>query len=302
MRTVLVLISLLYCTGLLFGQPQLQVSATQALIGDQIELVLRIPLVEGQEWINADVMPADTVPSIEVIRASAPEIGRGVVVKRWTIAVFDTGYVRVPPVPVVIQRGTSIDTVFSNDIPLQIEGVVDSAGMAPIKPIEYEPVRFSDYMPYLVGGLLAFLLLMIAGIWWARRPRKQPGIIEIRDEKPAHVLALGRLDQLEAQQLWQQGQIKSYHSILSHIVRQYLEHRYQIQALEYTTEEIIVQLLILDLGTELLDETAKMMRLEDLVKFAKATPPMEVHASHMEFVRGFIQRTRMLDQMERHHA
>ena len=120
--------------------------------------------------------------------------------------------------------------------------------------------------------------------------------MEIRDERPPHVLAIERLDALDRQQLWQQGQIKAFHSELSHIVREYLERRFGIQALESTSSEIIAQLRRMAISGDLLEETARMMEVEDLVKFAKAQPPVEVHATHLTFVREFVDKTKMVQQ------
>lgn len=273
-------------------QPRLSASTTRALIGDHLELYLEIPASEGTEWVNSTVTPGDTVEAIEVVETFPPERTTGTgITGKWKIAVFDTGYVYVPPVPVVLRRGSITDTMFSNDIPLYIEGVVDSLGFAPIKPIIYEPVQFSDYLPYIAiaGGLL---LLVVLAVYWYRRPKKAVEVVEIRDEKPPHVIAFERLNTLENAKLWEKGLIREYHSELNHIVREYLEGRYGIRALESTTGEIVAQLRSLDLSEELQQETARMLQLEDLVKFAKATPPVDVHAKHLEFVRSFVRQTR----------
>lgn len=298
---IFLIISGLVLAGISFGQPSLSVSSTQALIGDQLELTLQIPLPGQATWINADVEPADTVASVEVLQTFSPEQVQGAVRKRWTIAVFDTGYVRIPPLEVVLENNGVSDTFLTNDIPLRIEGIVDSAGMAPIKPIVREPVQLSDYIPYVVGAI-GLVLLILAGIWWSRRPKKEPEVVVIRDEKPPHIHAFERLDTLEAQQLWQKGEIKKYHSELSHITREYLENRYGIQALEHTTGEIVEQLGRLELGSELVTEIKGMMEVEDLVKFAKAKPPVEVHAGHMELVRTFIRNTKIEPQNALTHA
>ena len=40
------------------------------------------------------------------------------------------------------------------------------------------------------------------------------------------------------------------------------------------------------------DEMMRMMRLEDLIKFAKAEPPETVHEEHLDFTRQFVINTK----------
>ncbi len=292
LRRMVILSVLYFCAEALFAQPRLTVSSTSALIGDKITLSIAVPPIAGSEWINPDVIPADTVDAIQVLVHGNPQIREGdrAVIKEWTIAVYDTGFVRVPPVPVIMLSGRGADTFWTNDIPLRIEGVRDSTGMAPIKPINYEPVRFSDYVPYLIG-LAVLIALILGGIWWRRRPKKEKEEEIIEEIIPPHVTALEELRLLEEQKLWQEGRIKEYHMQLSHILRAYLEERYGVAALESTTSEVRQMLKPL-LSTEHFNDMMPMMEIEDLIKFAKAQPPVEIHAQHLNFARQFVLNTK----------
>ena len=272
------------------SQPAISVDGTSALIGDHIELTLSVPLPGGSKWINANIVPADTVETIEIVESLPPVTNANGLVKQWTIAVFDTGNVRIPPIPVIVSTGGKSDTFLTNDIPLRIEGVLDSAGMAPIKPLVYEQVRLSDYLKYALIALV-LILLVLGAIAWRHRSKKQPVIVEISDPKTPAQLAFEKLHALDDLKLWQKGEVKTYHSQLSHIVREYLEGRFQIQALESTTSEIIAQLKRAGLESQMIEETRKMMQVEDLVKFAKARPPESVHAEHMTFATEFVRKT-----------
>jgi hypothetical protein len=289
----LIILSLLYfCVEGLFAQPKLSVNSTSALIGDKLTLTLEVPHIAGSEWINPDVIPADTVNAIQVLKhgntQSHPE--DQAIIKEWTIAVYDTGFVWVPPIPVIMRSVQGDDTSWTNDIPLIIKGVIDSTGMAPIKPIDYEPVRFSDYVPYLIG-LVTLIALILGGIWWRRRPKKDKEVIIIEEIIPPHITALELLRVLEEQELWQDGKIEEYHMQLSHILREYLEERYGVAALESTTSEVRDMLKPL-LSTDHFNDMMPMMEIEDLIKFAKAQPPIEVHDQHLSFVRQFVLNTK----------
>lgn len=292
---------LLLATAHTLGQASITVDKTKALIGDEIALTLQINAPEGSTWENQDVEPADTVAAIDVLRTGDTQEKKGggytQYLKSWTISAYDTGIVRIPPVPVILSGPQGIDTQFTNDIPLMISGVVDSLGFAPIKPIVREPAKFSDYLPYILG-VVGLILLILVAIWIRRRKPKDHEIVEIRDEKPAHVIALEQLDALEREKLWQQGLVKEYHSRLSLIVRAYLERRYGIRAVESTTGEILTQLRSHALPEGMLDEVRDVMQAEDLIKFAKAEPPVDIHAQYLEFARTLILHTRHIPEPE----
>lgn len=283
------------------GQASLSIDNTQALIGDQLELTLQVNAPSSMEWANPDAVPADTSGAIEVVRTgdvqTSAQGGYTQHVKSWTIAVFDTGVVRVPPLQVILRSSLGADTQYTNDIPLVISGVVDSLGMAPNKPIIREPAKLSDYLPY-IAGVVGFCLLAWAIYWWTQRKPAAQEVVEIRDEKTPHEIALAQLDALEREKLWQQGQVKEYHSRLHYIMREYLERRFYIPALESTTGEIIRQLKDIRLDDNLVQQVRDVMEAEDLIKFAKAEPPVDVHAQYLGFARELVMKTRIQPQSE----
>jgi hypothetical protein len=294
LRRVVILSLMYFCVAGLLAQPRLSVSGTSALIGDKLTLTIVVPQDAGSEWINPDIIPADTVDAIQVLVHGNPQIrpSDNAMVKEWIIAVYDTGFARVPPIPVIMRSARGDDTSWTNDIPLRIEGVIDSTGMAPIKPINYEPVRFSDYVPYLIG-LAVIIALVLGGFWWRRRPKKEKEVLIIEEIIPPHEIALEALRKLEQKGLWQEGKIKDYHMQLSHILRAYLEERYGVAALESTTSEVR-QMLEPLLSTEHFNDMIPMMEIEDLIKFAKAQPPIEVHEQHLNFARQFVLNTKQI--------
>jgi hypothetical protein len=129
---------------------------------------------------------------------------------------------------------------------------------------------------------MLFAVILSAVIWFTfqyikklRTKRTGEPVPEIRE--PAHIIAFRELEQLRAEKLWQNGEIKLYYTRLSEIVRQYLENRYGISALEHTTGETLDHLLSAGFKK---DENYNKLRAvlteSDLVKFAKYKPgPVE---------------------------
>ena len=61
--------------------------------------------------------------------------------------------------------------------------------------------------------------------------------------------------------------------------------------MEQTSEEIIEQLRQQSLSNDLLDDTAELLSVSDLIKFAKGNPGIDIHTTTIQRVRTFVQET-----------
>ena len=103
-----------------------------------------------------------------------------------------------------------------------------------------------------------------------------------------------KLKQLQDQELWQKGEVKPYQSELTYIIREYIENRYTIPALESTTGEILKDLKKVEYPDELVDKMREMLQLADMVKFAKANPPIEMHDRLLNYALEIVDRTKLV--------
>ena len=103
---------------------------------------------------------------------------------------------------------------------------------------------------------------------------------------------------LKAEKLWQQGQVKTYQSRLTHIIREYLENRYNIPALESTTDEILHYLKKVDFDNQWKDKLQNILQIADLVKFAKAKPPVDFHDQVLKEAEDFVIATKVQPVLE----
>jgi hypothetical protein len=109
--------------------------------------------------------------------------------------------------------------------------------------------------------------------------REENTVVEIARPKPvepAHVWALAELKKLNSEKLWQKDEHKKYYSRLSEIIRSYLEYRYDVLALESTTDEIKV--MIADKGIDSgyqtkVDRSIDISRLCEVCKNDTTTRP-----------------------------
>jgi hypothetical protein len=111
---------------------------------------------------------------------------------------------------------------------------------------------------------------------------------------PAHVVALNELDKIKQEKPWQQGRSKEYHTELTDIIREYIERVFNVNSMEMTSEEILEHLRILRLEqkTAYLGLT-QLLRLADLVKFAKFNPTPDEHELSLSNSYLFVNETKV---------
>lgn len=272
------------------------------MIGDQLGLNVqiaaptgtRIQQIQFGEWEKAgkveivDIGPLTTV-------AETPELLQQ---QRVLFTTFDSGYHRLPSLAVIYELNGVTDTARSGNLGLRVFTlpVTEDTPILANKDIVTEPINFRDLLPYGVGILAALLLGL--GWWkWSGRTAKKAAVLP-PPPVPAHVLALEKLAVLEQVASWQHGETKAFQSELTYILREYLENRYQVPALEATTPEILVQLRTIAVESDYATAIKDILETADLVKFAKAVPPLEVHPRALVAVRDFVTATQAQPEEE----
>ncbi|HNR20872.1 MAG TPA: hypothetical protein PKN75_13720 [Bacteroidia bacterium] len=133
-------------------------------------------------------------------------------------------------------------------------------------------LSWQEMLPYIIAALA---VLLIIGIIYYLKKRKVavPEIITPKIPlKPAHIIAIAELDALKEEKLWQQGYFKQYHTRITEIIRAYLGRRYNVDALEMTTDDILNHSQINHLNNTNFEQVKYLLQLADLAKFAKAQP------------------------------
>jgi hypothetical protein len=253
------------------------------LLGEQTQIHLKISYkLDGEPIAIKFPDVKDTLSEfVEVIYSSPidtvyPDKNNLSIVEQTqhiTITSFDSGYYQVPFFRFQI-NGDTMSTEEELFIDVQPMEVDTAKAIFDIKaPIE-EPFSFTDWLKdnwiWLVAILVAILIIVAVIRYLKNKP--EPIIEEVVPEIPDYVIALDKLTTLKNQQLWQGGKVKAYHSEISEIVREYIERRYKIPALENTTDEIMQGLRFQTIQPDQLARLKQVLALADLVKFAKEQP------------------------------
>jgi hypothetical protein len=290
---------LLAPSSLLFAQDVLvsaKVDSHNVLIGDWINLYINLEYPNNVKITHPQI--TDSLQGLEVIERKQPEvIQSGNTIKEkyiYVIAAFDTGTYVIPSLKFLYNKvnDTVIQASITSPIPIFVYtvGVNPKEDIKDIKPPLSVPITLAELLPYLIGIVVAGLIIYL--IYYLKKKRKTD-FIEIfsKPKRPAHEVALESLQLLEAEKLWQRGEVKLYHSKLSDIIRIYIENRFDINAMESTTGEILVDLHSINLNGNLTDSLREMLTLADLVKFAKAQPLPNENDLSLKIVYEFVQRT-----------
>ncbi len=201
--------------------------------------------------------------------------------REYIITSFDSGLHYIPPIAFdyfdhELQKKAETHPLVLNVINPFVE-VDPQKGIFDIKETLDLPFKLSETKRYIKWVLLVGLivaLVFVAKFLWSKRgkPIKEIFIKEIPKE-PAHIIALRELELLKSEKLWQKGEMKTFHSKITDILRRYLKDRYEFNAVEQTTNEILNALKTVDLPEkELLDKLEKVFTTSDFVKFAKFSP------------------------------
>jgi hypothetical protein len=191
-----------------------------------------------------------------------------------TITAWDSGYWAIPPFTFVVDS----DSVSTNALLFTVNTVeVDTTkGIRDIKEIYTVPFSFIDWLQdhwqWIAGGVVALAVLAMLIIFLVRRSRRPERPAPVVPQQPLHVRTLLALEALQQKKLWEGGRTKDYYSELTDILRGYVEERFRVPAMEQTTDELVAALRLSSMATAPRERLANLLRLADMVKFAKWHP------------------------------
>lgn len=256
----------------------------QMVIGEQIKLKLEFyyNTVDNQVvWPEFDNFITNEVEIIDKSEVKTMPLDstsdhKFVMQQEMLITSFDPNTHTIPAIEFQYQDSS----YFSTPLTLVVNTVpVDTASQKlfdiyPIYDVEY-PVSeqiadvVKNYWYYLV---ILLLILALAFLYYKYKNKPKEVVVVPEVKLPPHVKALQVLNELKEKEAWKKENKKEYYSNLTDTVREYLEERFGIQALEKTTREIINDLKYTDISVEDKHFLREILKQADYVKFAKFKP------------------------------
>ena len=148
------------------------------------------------------------------------------------------------------------------------------------------------------GWLWLLALTLIGAGVWAYRKYYKKGINPLKPTKkrlPPYEEAMINLRNLKAAQLWQQGQEKEYFTGLTDILRVYIDRRFDINAVEMTSSQIIDTLKKNEETKAVNEQLEMILEIADIVKFANARPLADDNEAAYQRAVNFVEATRPVE-------
>ncbi|MDE6711849.1 MAG: hypothetical protein K2J53_05555 [Alistipes sp.] len=265
-----------------------RVEPDSILIGDRFDYVIEVekdlvqvvefPVFEPQAG-NRFFELVKELP-VDTLRRDGRRLKLG---KRYRLAAFQEGRHDLGPAQVLYADKNIVDTLRTEErLVLEVATFeIDSTSQSiyDLKEQRTLPFRFGEIGGYAAWSLLGLLLLAvaIAGLlrWLRRRGTTLGGLFAPAPPLPPHVEAIRALEELHHRKLWQNNRHKQYYSGLTDILRTYIARRWEVGAMEMTSDQILGALRTFDLPDKARMDLTTLLREGDLVKFAKATPGAE---------------------------
>jgi len=279
--------------------------STTILIGGQIDLKVEVSQPAGIK-INFPVFNDTITKNIEIVEKGEIDTikidnDRLILSQLYRITSFDSGLHYIPPIKFEVFDGELKKTVDSDPLSLNVinpfKEVNPEKGVTDIKGVQDSPFKLSEIIEYIYLGLGILVIIGLA-IWlYLYYKKKKQGngsiFIKAKPDEPAHIIAIRELDKIKASKLWEHNKIKEFYTSVSNTLREYIENRYHIPALEQTSIEILASIKKSgDIDKDVIDHLNQILELSDLVKFAKFEPLPDEHAMTITNSYFFVEKTK----------
>ena len=238
-----------------------ELTYTMTIEADTTDLVV---FPEGQQFLPMEVIESYKLDTIL-------DNSRYRFIKKYGLTQFDSGRYKIPAQRVIVNNKQFITDTMSVEVR---DVVVDTTKqkMFNIKDkieVDSPPFNFLKLLLWLLPILA--LIGLVAFIFFRRKKLR-----DAKDEDlPPYEEAIDALHKLDDSQLLLQNKSKEYYSILTEIVKRYLDREVDDTALESTTDELIERLSAhkklghFDFDANMIKDLELVLKRADLVKFAK---------------------------------
>jgi hypothetical protein len=212
-------------------------------------------------------------------KESEQDLGDGRVRHEFTLtlAAYEPGDKEIPAVEVTyLGKAGDVRTARTSPLPLKITSLIANEPEPALKDATAPVAVLEENKPLIYGGLGLLAAAVGALVTWlvVRRLRARVIVRPGPPPRPAHEIALEKLDRLGQYGFLEDADNRPFYFAVSEIVREYLGARFGFDSLELTTDELIDEL------KRRADQELGIYGAEirgwlgacDLVKFAKISP------------------------------
>lgn len=284
-----------------------ELDSSQITMGYQTAIRFDIVAHQGataEVFVDKTQIPPE-IDIIDWVYGDTTDLGNGLVEMKRALVIqsFDSGVYTIPP---FLMLAGPTDTLRTQAFTLKVNPI-DVSHMEDINPIA-DAVGFEtkwyDWLPDWLTDYwqlyLAAILLIAAGIcgYLIYTKKVEVPLLPKKKPIPPYQLAMQRLTALKDENLWQSGQEKEYYTRLIDILRDYLQGRFGINAMEMTSQQI-TRVLQENEETRLSNSRMKrILEIADMVKFAKVRPLPDDNFRAFSEATQFVEETKPVELPE----
>lgn len=277
-----------------------EIDSFQRLIGQQARVKLKVSCDSGKRVVmpTYDNELIDGVEIVETLKPDTQLLNEGKrfsLTHEYIVTSFDTALYIIPPFEVLVEG----EPYFSEELAMAVYTFpVDTANAEQFfgpKDIWKVSLQWSDVQSSIIYFVLLLLVSLVLAWVAVRYINNKPiiRIIKIKPKLPAHIVALNEMERIKEDNSWRtSGNSKDYYTRLTDALRAYLNERFEFNATEMTTGEIVENLLKIK-DKESISELQELLVMADLVKFAKYNPPMNENDRNLLNAIEFINSTKL---------
>ncbi len=253
-------------------------------VGDPVELTIR---VKTEEYKQVVLPSPENLAPFEVLKVDTLKGAKDEIAVKYTITHFEAGEQELMDIPVLFLKESSTDSAMLSAGSVMVHSVLQAEdSTAQIRDI-HPPVKMgwliSDIMPFVWIGLGIIVAVGIA-LYVYNRWFGGAKVIEelVAVKPPPYDTAMRDLEELRLKKLWQQGLLIQYYSELTEIIKHYIGGRFEFDAPEMTTDELMYEKEKWAASEENLNYIRQIITCADLVKFASYTPERTAHEANLK--------------------
>ena len=244
-------------------------------IGEQINYFLNVEVDSVQIIEFPEKLKIAPMELLEIFPTDTQKVkNRYLLTKKYSLIQFDSGYYSIPPQRVLINGFSKL----SDSVKIEIKDIIVDTlkqNLFQIKPLNIVKKNYNSLIKRIIYSVLFTTFLIISIYLILVYQRKISGRKKII---PPYERAIKALKELEKRDPKIQEDYKRYYSELTDVVRRYIEEEVNIDALESTSDQLLLKLELqkkhgkLNLEETTIKNLKTVLKTADLVKFARAIP------------------------------
>lgn len=178
-----------------------------------------------------------------------------------------------------------------------MQGAVDGQSLRDIKPPLEVPQAL---LVYFIGAAVLLGFITVSAWFYLRKKPQALPISEGEEvDRPLpHEVAYKQLVAIETSDLLKRGDLKTYHTQIANVLREYISARYQIPALALTTTALLQAMLCARISAECVARVQHLLANCDMVKFATYQPDESEASDRVADARRIVDETKISEEIK----